>query len=588
MLTGDSGIIKQAQDAKNNTIIEDEKEGISLAYMACKQNNMFSKEVTDEELQDQMHNEGRNVTVTIWGEDLIVVYNETNNKYKISQTGEIEKQKNLTEEEARRVVDVVTVYDDDIYVLTAGGEVKLANRTSGNIFDELDSDSTELITTNGVKSKGKHFFIDNKGKVYTWGENNYGQLGNGTRDYNGSSEPICISDLEGNVLNGKTIVAILEGDSYKVAIDKNGKVYTWGRNMLGELGNGGMGDSSSPICISDIEGSALEGKNIIDINRGSYELRTIIARDIDGKIYTWGIGQNGGLGNGTTDYSEEPICISDIDGNALKGKRITDVYSGSDAIIAKDVEGKIYAWGKYSRLGNGTTEGSTEPICISDIEGNALNGKNITDVYYSEYALTIIAKDVDGKIYTWGSNGSGQLGNGTAEDSTVPICISDIEGNALNGKNITDIYFDGYTTIAKDTDGKIYTWGENYDGQLGNGTIENSTVPICISDIEGNALNGKNIKDICFAGYTTIIAKDTDGKIYTWGDNSYGQLGDGTTENSNVPICISDIEDSELKDKVVQNIIYEETDSDEYYIYYLYYVTEDDIYIHIWTGDMVG
>ena len=349
MLTGENGIIKQAQDAKNNTIIEDEKEGISLAYMACKQSNMFSKEVTDEELQNQMNSEGRNVTVTTWGEDLIVVYNETNNKYKISQTGEIEKQKNLTEEEAKRVVDVVTVYDDNIYVLTAGGEVKLANKTSGNIFDELDSDTTEIITTNGIRSKGKCFFIDNKGKVYTWGYNSDGQLGDGTTE--SSSEPICISDIEGNILNGKDIITILDEYNYKVALDKNGKVYAWGENSDGQLGNGTTESSSFPICISDIEGNALNGKNIIDVYSCNIGPDTmIIAKDIDGKIYTWGNNEYGHLGNGTTENSAVPICISDIEGNALNGKKITDVYCGNSyRIITRDIDGKIYTWGINNR-----------------------------------------------------------------------------------------------------------------------------------------------------------------------------------------------------------------------------------------------
>ena len=81
-------------------------------------------------------------------------------------------------------------------------------------------------------------------------------------------------------------------------------------------------------------------------------------------------------------------------------------------------------------------------------------------------------------------------------------------------------------------------------------------MPICISDIKDSPLKGKNIVDVYSDG-STMIAKDSDGKLYSWGNNDYGQLGDGTTTNSNIPICISDIENSELKNKKIKNVEYD-------------------------------
>ena len=140
------------------------------------------------------------------------------------------------------------------------------------------------------------------------------------------------------------------------------------------------------------------------------------------------------------------------------------------------------------------------------------------------------------------------MGNETTADSSMPVCISDIESSPLKEKNIVDVYNYGSTIIAKDSSGKLYTWGRNYYGKLGNGTTYDSSMPICISKVEGSPLKEKNIVKI-YTGDDTIIAKDSDGKLYSWGNNDYGQLGDGTTTNSNIPICISDIENSELKNK---------------------------------------
>ena len=100
--------------------------------------------------------------------------------------------------------------------------------------------------------------------------------------------------------------------------------------------------------------------------------------------------------------------------------------------------------------------------------------------------------------------------------------------------------------IAKDSNGKLYSWGDNDYGQLGDGTTTDSSMPICISDIENSPLREKNIVKI-YREENSIIVKDSSGKLYTWGENDYGQLGDGTTTNSSMPICISDMESSPLK-----------------------------------------
>ena len=323
-----------------------------------------------------------------------------------------------------------------------------------------------------------------------------------------------------------------------------------------------------PVCISDIENSPLKGKNIVDVYSDYY---TIIAKDSNGKLYSWGYNEYGQLGDGTTTNSSMPICISDVEGSPLKGKNIVDVYSDGSTIIVKDSSGKLYSWGyNYcGQLGNGTTDNSSMPICISDIESSPLKGKNIIDVVYvrSSFGYTIIVNDSNGKLYSWGSNNNGQLGNGTTDDSSMPICISDIENSQLNGKRIVKIYEEFEYIIVKDNSGKLYSWGSNGSGKLGDGTTENSSMPVCISDIANSPLKGKNIVDV----YNGSIAKDSDGKLYSWGNNFYGQLGDGTRNNSSMPICISDIENSELKGKKIKDI-------EEYYetgYCAIYYVTED-------------
>ena len=670
MLTGNNGVLTQGKRAKEETEIAEEKEAISLAMNALKiQKQVGAKEsgrkvalnnepkeevldaqskdviklsatstnsiiITPEELKEEMDKGNPKPESVTQGDDdgLEVTFgaDRKNRSYDVTQAGVITKKAQLTPEEAAKIVDVVANIDGVTYVLTAGGEVKETTVTPGNIFGTLKT-TDEVITKNGVKKKNEDWFIDKKGKVYKWGENDCGQLGNGTTT--NSSNPICINDVESSPLSGKNIVDIY-GSSTMIARDSDGKLYTWGWNRNGQLGNGTTENSSMPICISDIENSPLSGKDIVDVHIYDY---IIIAKDSNGKLYSWGYNNSGQLGNGTTENSSMPVCISDIEGSPLNGKNIVKVYADYSTMIVKDSDGKLYSWGYngYGQLGNGTTTNSSMPVCISDIKNSPLKGKNIVDVhnygyriiakdsngklyswgenYYGQLgngttanssmpicisdiensplreknivniywdANTIIAKDSNGKLYSWGRNNFGQLGNGTTENSSMPICISDMENSPLNGKNIVDVYAD-YTMIAKDSNGKLYSWGDNDSGKLGNGTTTNSSMPICISEVEGSPLKEKNIVKI-YRGYDTIIAKDSDGKLYSWGSNGDGQLGDGTRNNSNIPICISDIENSELKNKKIKNVEYEYGGN----TYYCYITVSGELYRYFYVRDM--
>ena len=402
--------------------------------------------------------------------------------------------------------------------------------TSNQLFPE--SKYTENIN---IIEIGEGIALDNQGKIYTWGRNYNGQLGNGTTE--DSNIPICISDISDNILNGKKIIKVSGG---MTAIDEEGKVYTWGDNSYGQLGNGESGKnlySNVPICISDIPSNPLNNKNIVNIFASANH---IIALDSQGKVYTWGSNDYGVLGNGTTEDSNIPICISELPDNILNGKNIVEICTGSYNTAVIDEQGKVYMWGYnyYGQLGNGQYYSNKyTPICISDIEGNLLKGKRVVNISAGSYHT--IAIDEEGKVYAWGDNGYGQLGNGTTESSSIPICISDIPGNILNGKRILNSSTDFYFTVMIDDDGKVYTWGKdvNKEGLLGNGTTESSSIPICISDIPDNPLNGEIIIDI-FVNFDYIIALSNQGKVYTWGNNAYGQLGNGNNFSSPVPVQI--------------------------------------------------
>ena len=491
-LGGENGIITQAINAKEQTIIGEEKEAISVSYTACKTKDYSKDVISSEEMQEEINKIKNNVVVSMSGDDLIIYFQDTEHGYTVNQNGQI-SETDLNED------SIIDMIDANIAVTLSGKVIYIDDSqfTQGQLL-ELNIEEYTVITENGVRKAGEGIFVDNEGKVYTWGDNDYGQLGDGTNK--NSNVPICISELE-NDLKEKNIVDIYGGDTV-IALDDNGKVYTWGSNSSGQLGDGTNNNSNVPICISELEND-LKGKNIVDIYVG-------IALDNTGKVYTWGYNQDGQLGDGSNTNRNTPICISELE-NDLKGKSIVDIYFDKN-IIAKDNEGKIYTWGTNDtgELGDASNvEYRNVPKCISDLD-NDLKDKNIVDIYFYDalFDITVIARDEKGKIYTWGSNYVGQLGDGTNNNSNVPICISELE-NDLKGKNIVDIFFGGYfNIICLDNEGKVYTWG-------------NMQKPICISNLEDFTLNGKFVKKYCDFKFSSSLDYNTgycfitqDGKVY--------------------------------------------------------------------------
>ena len=274
MLTGENGIITRAQESKLQTEIGKEKEYITLSVSAVKGDKISrgdTSEITSGELQNEINNYTDEATVT--GSGTLIVTYESGRSYEVEQDGSITEKEELTPEEAKKIV-YATGCIGALLVETADGTVYYVDDLQERVMQKIEITDAEIITTNGIKQAGDDCFVDDKGKVYTWGYN----LGNGT--YESSNVPICISDIEENTLNGKNIVEVQSDGLTMIAIDNEGKVYTWGYNKYGQLGNGTNEYSNLPICISDIDGNALNGKNIVEVQSGE----TMIAIDDEGKM----------------------------------------------------------------------------------------------------------------------------------------------------------------------------------------------------------------------------------------------------------------------------------------------------------------
>jgi hypothetical protein len=330
------------------------------------------------------------------------------------------------------------------------------------------------------------------------------------------------------VLAGKILTQIAAGDSHTCVLDSGGAAYCWGQNLDGELGNGSIGGSSSTAVAVNTSG-VLAGKILTQVTVGSNDT---CALDRSGAAYCWGLNVDGELGD-DSGAAQVALPVAVDTSGALAGQSLTHITAAAFHTCALDAAGAAYCWGgnDFGELGDGSAGGSTVPVAV-DTSG-VLADKTLTQVAAAGEYHTC-ALDSTGAAYCWGFNGDGQLGNGSTTDSTVPVAV-DMSG-VLAGRTLTRIAPGaGYDTCALAAAGAAFCWGFNGYGQLGDGSTTDSTVPVAV-DASG-VLARKPLTHLT-AGYFHTCAADAAGASYCWGYNTSGQLGDHSKGASDVPLLV--------------------------------------------------
>ncbi len=320
------------------------------------------------------------------------------------------------------------------------------------------------------------------------------------------------------------VASISAGGEHACGI-ANGAAYCWGENFSGELGDGANTNSAVPVAV-DTSGAAA-GQTLAQVSSGYSHT---CALDAAGRAYCWGLNSYGQLGDGTTTNSSVPVAV-DTSG-ALAGKTLTQIASGIVATCALDSAGAAYCWGanSYGQLGDGGTANSSVPVAVRTT--TTLAGRSLTQITVGYENACVL--DSAGQAYCWGLNSYGQLGDGNTTSSGVPVTVD--SSGLPAGQTFTQISATWFHTCAVDSAGAAYCWGRNSAGQLGDGSSSSSSVPVAV-DVAG-ALAGQTITQVTVGAYDTC-ALDAAGDAYCWGGNSYGQLGDGSTTNSAVPVAVN-------------------------------------------------
>jgi alpha-tubulin suppressor-like RCC1 family protein len=312
------------------------------------------------------------------------------------------------------------------------------------------------------------------------------------------------ADARVTVIGWKTVTA---GNDFACGITTDGRGFCWGEQAFGSLGRAGVAGSRVPAAVS--------GKLVFTAASSSLMSSSCALAD-QSLAFCWGFNNEGQIGDGTKDPVGGRSTPTQVAGD-LRWIAVSGGYSYSCGVAADSV---AHCWGASAfGLGNSTTSASLTPVPVENVARFA----SISVGYAHACGLAS-----GGAAYCWGDNAEGDLGNGEMQKARqTPVQVANVSGFAA-----VDAGF-GFTcgvTTAKE----LYCWGRNESGQLGNGTNENSAVPV---QLKAGAAEGFTAVS---AGHTHACAVATGGAAYCWGSNQNGELGNDSGTSSNLPVRVAD------------------------------------------------
>ncbi|WP_232341933.1 MULTISPECIES: RCC1 domain-containing protein [Bifidobacterium] len=410
-------------------------------------------------------------------------------------------------------------------------------------FSQVSGSKNDSSTTYGFS-----LAVGSDGNAYAWGDNRYGQLGDGTTTERHTPVRVRTPDRETypDLPADFTYVQVSAGSYYSLALGSDGYVYAWGYNHYGQLGNKTKSDSSKPIRVRDPANPDDESKGL-QATQVSAGYSHSLAVGSDGYAYAWGYNEYGKLGNNTSDdLSDVPVQVRDP-ADVSKGLQATQVDAGWRHSLAIGTDGYAYAWGynKNGQLGNGKTSSTNAnpvPVHVRDPANPDDESKGLQATQVSAGYSHSLAVGSDGYAYAWGFDYCGQLGNNSTTDSTVPVHVRDPANPDDESKGLQATQVDGgyEHSLALGSDGYAYAWGENDKGQLGNNTTSGYYYPVkVLASEQSTSKAGPWLHAVrIIAGDQHSLAIDTDGNTKAWGRNDSGRLGDGTTNNKSAPVPV--------------------------------------------------
>ena len=367
----------------------------------------------------------------------------------------------------------------------------------GSTTAQGEAGSTSLIGTNRL-SAGKFYTCERTvaGAVRCWGHNMNGQLGNVSRiDW-------PVAKRVGGAPSG--IAKVSAGGGHTCALTVAGGLKCWGQNDNGEVGDG---THISRTMLVDVTGLT---SGVATVSVGYQHTCAIVT---GGGLKCWGGNGAGQLGDGTLVDSPVPVSVTHLN------NVVNSVSSGGRQTCALTAGGAVMCWGGNisGSLGDGTFITRSTPLTVTGLTSNVISLAGDDNFF----CVIITAAGVK----CWGANGFGQLGDGSTTARNIPVNVVGL------GTGVASLAADGAHTCAVMVSGGLKCWGRNFFGGLGNGGTSDSHTPVDVSGMTTGTL----AVALGFEHTCAIQAPDT---VKCWGDNQFGQLGDGTFVERDTPVNV--------------------------------------------------
>lgn len=364
-----------------------------------------------------------------------------------------------------------------------------------------------------------------------WGYNGFGQLGNNSID--NQNVPVPVAGVSG-------LTGVVAGGTHTLAFKNMSGVWAWGNNGYGQLADGTNIARTTPV---QVKTSAAGNPLLTGVTAVAAGGNHSLALKSDGTVWAWGYNGFGQLGDNTgVNRSTAVQVVSDpIVGSPLP--KIKAIAAGGAHSLALDVNNQVWAWGYngYGQLGDGTTinrAGAVPVHVLTDIVAIAAGGSHS------------LAVKTDGTVWAWGYNEFGQVGTPPppTTDTTTPhyFSIPQVVATFPAGVVLTQVSAGLDHSLALDSNHNVWGWGYNGYGQLGSTTptlnknVPDATPVSTPAQAQTSGISGV-ITQIIAIGHHTLAITDTN-KVWAWGDNLYGQLGNqlnGTANTTNTPVLVT-------------------------------------------------
>lgn len=326
-----------------------------------------------------------------------------------------------------------------------------------------------------IKSGGYHSLaLTSRGRVFSWGKNSCGQIGNGSIKYTKNPYEIFIPNFN----KDDSIEKIVAGGNHSLLLSSTGKIFSWGANGYGQLGIGNIKDQCIPLEL-DISCFDLKvGESIQKLKAGAFHS---LALTSTGRIFAWGNNQAGQLGLGNANNETKPSEIQ-LECFQLKdGEFISNIKAGGYHSLALTSTGRLFSWGfnDQGQLGQGAVEDQYLPSLLKLSNFHLKLDEHLKSIKTGIahcFALTST-----GRLFAWGHNLFGQLGIGTTQDQFTPYQLNMDIFHLKSDEYIQFILASGGMTMALTSMGRLFAWGYNRNGQIEVDSIQDHLKPFPIS-----------------------------------------------------------------------------------------------------------